>query len=158
MNRRFNDLIKVAFSVGQDAENDFKVPFEDLNQRFFEFTKSHFGLVKRQKMSSQCLATTRQFAFLTSPMPLLGWSRGPKINWKSHVSSWNLDFPISNDSHFAMVKRSKMSSKIHGSPWNIAFSISPKSHFGLVNRKKMATTWNIAFSTSPKSNFGNFKI
>ena len=79
MNRRFNDLIKVAFSVGQDAENDFKVPFEDLNQRFFEFTKSHFGLVKRQKMSSQCLATTRQFAFLTSPKSYFGVVNRKKI-------------------------------------------------------------------------------
>jgi len=32
----------VAFSVGQEAENDLEVPFEDLNHRFFNFMENAF--------------------------------------------------------------------------------------------------------------------
>jgi len=38
LNRSFIDLKKFAFSIGQEAENDFEVPFENLNHRFFDFT------------------------------------------------------------------------------------------------------------------------
>jgi len=34
--RLFMNLKKVAFSVGQDAENDIKVTFDYLNHRFFD--------------------------------------------------------------------------------------------------------------------------
>ena len=36
LNRRFIDFKKAAFSVGQEAENDFKVPIEDLYHRLFD--------------------------------------------------------------------------------------------------------------------------
>ena len=58
MNRRFIDLKIVGYSVGKEAENDFKVTIHNLNHRFTTISKSHFGLVNRQKMSSQCLTTT----------------------------------------------------------------------------------------------------
>jgi len=35
--RRVIDLKKGAFSVGQEAENEFKVTFDNLNHRFFDF-------------------------------------------------------------------------------------------------------------------------
>jgi len=38
LNRRFIDLKKVAFSAGQETENDFKVPFHHLKHRFFNLT------------------------------------------------------------------------------------------------------------------------
>ena len=41
LNRRFIDLKKVAISVGQEAENDYKVT-DNLNHRFFEFTQIAF--------------------------------------------------------------------------------------------------------------------
>jgi len=42
LNRRFIDMIKVAFSVGLEANNDFKVTFENLSRRFFDFTEIAF--------------------------------------------------------------------------------------------------------------------
>jgi len=42
LNRRFIDLKKVTFSVGQEAENDFKVTFDNLNHRFFDFIQIAF--------------------------------------------------------------------------------------------------------------------
>jgi len=42
LNRRFNDLKKVAFSVGQKAENDLKMTFDNLNHRFFGFIQIAF--------------------------------------------------------------------------------------------------------------------
>jgi len=36
-NRLLIDLKKVAFSVGQKAENYFKLPFDNLTHRFFDF-------------------------------------------------------------------------------------------------------------------------
>ena len=53
LNRRFIALKKVAFLVGQGPENDFKVKFEILIIAFLTSSKSQFGLVKRQKVSSQ---------------------------------------------------------------------------------------------------------
>jgi len=35
-------MIKVSFSVSQEANNYFKVTFEDLNHRFFEFIEISF--------------------------------------------------------------------------------------------------------------------
>jgi len=37
LKQRFIHLKKVAFSVGQEAENYLKVAFENLNHRFFDF-------------------------------------------------------------------------------------------------------------------------
>ena len=81
---------KVAFSVGQEAENDFKVPFDNVKHRFFHSYKTNFGLVKRQKMSFQCLATTRKVAFFTSPKSHFGLDHRPKMRWKCHASPWNI--------------------------------------------------------------------
>jgi len=33
---------KVAFSVGQETENDLKVAFDNLNHRFYEFLRIAF--------------------------------------------------------------------------------------------------------------------
>jgi len=46
LKRRFINLIKVEFSVGEEAEDDFKVPFDNLNHRLSTSSKRHFGLVK----------------------------------------------------------------------------------------------------------------
>jgi len=35
-------LKRVAFSVGQEEENDFKVPFDNMNHRFFDFIQIAF--------------------------------------------------------------------------------------------------------------------
>jgi len=42
LNRRIIDIIKVAFSVGLEANNDFKVTFENLNRRIFDFIEIAF--------------------------------------------------------------------------------------------------------------------
>ena len=36
------ELKKVAFSVGQEANNDFKVTFKNLNHRLFDFMEIEF--------------------------------------------------------------------------------------------------------------------
>ena len=46
LNHRFNDLKKVAFSVGKEGNNDFNVTFENLNHRFFEFIEIAFLAVQ----------------------------------------------------------------------------------------------------------------
>jgi len=51
LNCRFFDLKKVTFSVGQEAKNDFKVTFDNLNHLFFEFIKLHFQIGQRPKIS-----------------------------------------------------------------------------------------------------------
>jgi len=51
LNHRFIDLKKVAFSVGQEVKNDFKVTFDNLNHRFFDIIKLHFQLVQRPNIS-----------------------------------------------------------------------------------------------------------
>ena len=94
VNRRFINLRKVAFSVGQkwlqsdiwqfesslfllnqiafsaipDVENKLRMPFETLKHRFSNSPKSHFGMVKKSKMSSKCFATPWNIAFSTSPI------------------------------------------------------------------------------------------
>jgi len=51
-------MIKVAFSLVQEANNDFKVTTKTWIIAFSTLSKSNFGLVKKQKMRSQGLATT----------------------------------------------------------------------------------------------------
>ena len=46
MNRRFIDLKKVTFSFGQKADNDFKVTFDNMNDRFFDFIQNAFWAVQ----------------------------------------------------------------------------------------------------------------
>ena len=53
----------VQFSVGQVEGNNFKVTLDNLNERSSNSNKSHFGLIKKQKMKSQCLATTKKSLF-----------------------------------------------------------------------------------------------
>ena len=38
LNCRFINMKNVAFSVGQEAKNDFKVTFDNWNHRFFDLT------------------------------------------------------------------------------------------------------------------------
>ena len=77
--RRFIDFKKVAFSVDQEAENVFKVNSKTWIIAFSTSSKSHFGVVKRQKMSSHYLATTRKVAFSYLPSLILGSSRCRKL-------------------------------------------------------------------------------
>jgi len=42
MIRRFIDIILVAFRAGQEAENLFKLPFDNLNHRFIELKQAAF--------------------------------------------------------------------------------------------------------------------
>jgi len=51
LDRRFINLKKVAFSVGQEAKGDFKVTFENWDHHFFDFIKLHFQLVQRPQIS-----------------------------------------------------------------------------------------------------------
>ena len=46
MNRLFVDLKNSQFWVGLEAENDFKVPFDNLNHRFFDFIQIVFWAVQ----------------------------------------------------------------------------------------------------------------
>jgi len=39
LNRRFVNLKKAEFSVGQEAENDFKITFNNWIHNFFEYIK-----------------------------------------------------------------------------------------------------------------------
>jgi len=58
LKHRFLEINQVSFYAGPEAENEFKVPWESLKNRFFDITQTHFELVKRQEMSSQRLVTT----------------------------------------------------------------------------------------------------
>ena len=87
----FLDLNKVEFWGCQEAENDLKVPFEDLNHRFYDLIEVAFWAVHKQKMSSHRILTTRKVAFLIIPRRILGWSRGRK-NVKSLMSPWASSF------------------------------------------------------------------
>jgi len=42
LNHPFIEFKKVAFSVGQEAENDFNGTFDNLNHRFLEFIQIAF--------------------------------------------------------------------------------------------------------------------
>jgi len=42
LNRRIIDLKEVAFSFGQEAENDVKVTFDTLNNQFFDIILIEF--------------------------------------------------------------------------------------------------------------------
>jgi len=42
LNRRLIELQKVTFSVGQEAENDFKVTFDNVTHGFFDFIQIAF--------------------------------------------------------------------------------------------------------------------
>jgi len=50
LKRRFINLKKVAFPVGHEKK-DFKVSFDNLNHRSFDFIKLCFQLVQRPKIS-----------------------------------------------------------------------------------------------------------
>jgi len=69
---------------------------------------SHFWLVRRNKMSSQCQATT-----------------------------WIIDYSTSPKSNFGLVKRQKMTFKCHSTTWIVGLSTWKKSHFRLVKKQKM---------------------
>jgi len=49
-------LKKVAFSVGQETGNDFKVTFDNLNHRFFDFMHIAFwaGVEAENEISLPC--------------------------------------------------------------------------------------------------------
>ena len=113
-------LKKVALSVGQEAENDFKVTFDNLKHRFFDFIQMEFSASPEVQKS-----------------------------WEYFQSPWNIAFSNSSKSHFRMVKRPEMSSKCHANPWNITFSTSPNSHFGLVKRKRTSSETRRLLETSP---------
>ena len=131
-------LEKVEFSAGEEAENDFKVPFDHLNNCFLNFTqiefwagqvvendfampltnwniafwnshKRHFMLVKRLKISSRCLATPSNIAFSTSPKSHFGWSRG----WKWVRSAWRT-LQTSLYQHHLIRKRKEMNQNAMG--------------------------------------------
>jgi len=76
LNRRFIDLKNVAFSVGQEAVNDFKVRFDNLSHGFFDFIQIAFWASQDPENEFEVPATTRKV--LTSPSRILGWSRGQK--------------------------------------------------------------------------------
>ena len=58
LKHRFFELTEVAFLDGQEAEYEFEEKCDPLKHRFPYFTHFAFGLVKRNKMSSDFLATT----------------------------------------------------------------------------------------------------
>jgi len=56
LNRLFINLKKVEFSVGQEAENDFKEAFDNLKDSFFDFIQTAFwaGQEAENEFSVQC--------------------------------------------------------------------------------------------------------
>jgi len=56
---------QVAFSVGQEEENEFAVPGEPLEISLFRPQQSRFLLVKWQKMVFKCHSTARIAALST---------------------------------------------------------------------------------------------
>ena len=102
--RRIIDFKKVAFSVDQEAENVFKVHSKTWNIALSTSSKSRFGVIKRQNLSSHYLATTRQVAFFISSKSHFRLVQMPKIIWKSIMSPLNIEFSTSTNSHFAMFK------------------------------------------------------
>ena len=114
-------------------------------------TYSHFAMVKRNKMRSQCLATVSNIAFSALPKSNFGMVKRKKMTFKCHSTTWIVALSTWKKSHFQLVKKQKMISKCHSTTWIIAFSNSSKWRFGQVNWQKMssqclATTKKFAFS------------
>ena len=53
------------FSPSPEAENKFRMPFLSLKHRFSTSGKSHFGMVKRKKLSSKCQTTPWNIVYST---------------------------------------------------------------------------------------------
>ena len=150
----------IAFPTSQnrflpclEVGNEFAVPGNLLEHRFLLLTKAAFLLVKRLKMSSECLATTWNIVFSTSPKSHFVMAKTPKMNSKWHASPWNIAHSNSTNSNLRLVKRLKIISRAFQLLETSLYTNSLKSHFGLAKRKKMsslclASTWIIAFSTS----------
>ena len=77
--RRIIDFKKVAFSVDQEAENVFKVHSKTWNIALSTSSKSRFGVIKRQNLSSHYLVPLDKSLFLILPSLILGWYRCRKL-------------------------------------------------------------------------------
>jgi len=60
-------LTQVAFWVGQDAENEFKVTCEPLKHRFFDFTEVAFWVGQEEVNESPVIGDHLKHRFPTSP-------------------------------------------------------------------------------------------
>ena len=95
--------------------------FLSINNRFIDLTQIPFWACQEAKMSSQCLATTLNIAFLNSHMPNFVMFKRQKMSSQCLATTWNIAFSTSPKSYFVMIKRPKMSSKWHESIWNTDF-------------------------------------
>ena len=76
MNSLKIDLKKVAFRFFKKQKMTSKWHSTTWIITFSTSSKSHFGLVKRHKMSSQFLTTTRRIACFIHPSHIKCWSKG----------------------------------------------------------------------------------
>ena len=109
---------KSRIFVGQETGNEFILPGNDLKYSFPTFPKTHFGMVKRRKMSLKvtCKPMKLRFLYLTK-------------------------------SHLRQLKRLKMSSQClpttwristcHGSTWSIFYRLHPSRILGLSRCRKL---------------------
>ena len=118
---------KVTFSVGQEAENDFKVTLDNLNHRYFKIIQIAFSAIPETEIKLKSHASSWNIFLSTSPSRNLGWSRGRK--WVQSVTR-PLETSLSRLHHsriLGIFKIQKMTFKCHSTIWIVALS-TWKSH------------------------------
>ena len=147
---------KVAFSVGQEAENYFKMPFHNLNHSIFDFIEFVFWATKEAVRIA--LQPLEKSLFLIHPSHILGCFFSRK-----YVASDMLVFetsvsPPQTSRNFEWSRCRKWVQSYMRALETSLSRIHPCRILGVFKRKKMssqymATTLIIVFSTSRKSNF-----
>jgi len=128
-----------------------------LNIAFSNSLKSHFGVVKSQKISSKGLATTWNFAFSTSTKSLFGMVKTQKISSQCLGTNWNIAFSNSHKSHFRLDKGKEMSSFCPATPWKFFYRTHQIRILGWSNRKKwFPNTWRTLETLLSRSNTNPF--
>ena len=120
LNHRFFDFIQIAFWAVLEAENEFAVPC-NLKKVAFLFHPSRILGWTRSPKWVECHSRPWNIAFSTSTNSHFGMVKRPKMSLKNHATPWNIAFSTSPKSHFGLVKGKKMSYKCQPTTWNIDF-------------------------------------
>jgi len=131
--------------------------------------KSHFGLVNRKKIISQCLATSWNISFSTSPNSNFGLVKRQNRTFKFHLTAWLFFCPLEKSRIFSWSRSRKWLQRVIRQPESSLFRLHPnlilgksscrkcvrsalqplekslywihQSYFGLVQRAKIGWSW-----------------
>jgi len=70
----------IAFSIGKEAENDFKVTFDKLNHRFFDFIQIAFWAGQDVEIEVAVPCNHKKNRLFTSPKSYFGLIQKPNIS------------------------------------------------------------------------------